>query len=47
MNREAVRAGREGVGAALRRRFEDLTQQAVPDQWLALLRQADDLQRMH
>ncbi len=45
-SREAARVGREGVGAGLRQTFEDLTRQPVPDQWLALLRQADDMQRM-
>ncbi len=47
MSREAVRVGREGVGAGLRRTFDDLTRQPVPDQWLALLRRADDTQRMN
>ena len=47
MSREAARVGRAGVGAGLRRRFEDLTRQPVPDQWLALLRRADDIQRMN
>jgi len=44
-NRESVRVGRNGVGAGLRRMLDDVTQQPVPDQWLALLRRADDMQR--
>ncbi len=47
MSREAVRVGRDGVGAGLRRTFDDLTRQPIPDQWLALLRRADDTQRMN
>ena len=46
-SREAARVGRQGVGAGLRRVYEELTQQPVPDQWLALLRKADETQRMH
>lgn len=46
-SREATRVGRQGVGAGLRRAYEDLTQQPVPDQWLALLRRADEMQRMN
>ena len=46
-SREAVRVGRNGVGAGLRRTFDDLTRQPIPDQWLALLRRADDLQRVN
>jgi hypothetical protein len=46
-SREAARIGRNGVGAGLRRRFDELTRQPVPDQWLALLRRADELQRIH
>jgi hypothetical protein len=45
-SREATRIGRRGVGAGLRRVYEDLTQQPIPDQWLALLRRADEMQRM-
>jgi hypothetical protein len=47
MNREAVRIGRKGVGAGLRRMFDDVTRQPVPDQWLELLRRAEDLQRVN
>jgi len=46
-SREATRVGRQGVGAGLRRAYEDLTRQPVPDQWLALLRRADDIQRVN
>jgi hypothetical protein len=46
-SREASRVGRQGVGAGLRRAYEDLTRQPVPDQWLALLRRADEMQRMN
>ena len=46
-SRESVRVGRNGVGAGLRRMLDDVTQEPVPDQWLALLRRADDLQRIH
>ncbi len=46
-SREATRIGRKGVGAGLRQAFEDLTQEPVPDQWLALLRRADEMQRMN
>jgi hypothetical protein len=45
--REAARVGRKGVGAGLRHAFDDLTRQPVPDQWLALLRHADDMQRVN
>ncbi len=45
--REATRVGRQGVGAGLRRTYEDLTQEPVPDQWLALLRKADEMQRIN
>ena len=46
-SRETVRVSRNGVGAGLRRMLDDLTQQPVPDQWLTLLRRADDLQRIN
>ena len=46
MSREAVRIGRQGVGAGLRRMFDDVTRQPVPDQWLALLRRAEDMQKV-
>ncbi len=46
-NRETVRVGRNGVGAGLRRALDDITHEPVPDQWLALLRRADDLQRIN
>jgi len=46
-NREAVRVGRNGVGAGLRQVFDDLTHQPVPEQWLALLRRADEVRRMN
>ena len=46
-SREAARVGREGVGAGLRCAFEDVTREPVPEQWLALLRLAYELQRMH
>ncbi len=46
-NRETARFGRNGVAAGLRRAFEGVTQQPVPDQWLALLRRADDRKRMN
>ena len=46
-SREAVRVGRNGVGAGLRRQFDDVTRQPVPDQWLALLRRADEVQRIN
>ena len=46
MNREAARVSREGVGAGLRRKYDDLTRQPVPDQWLALLRRADATQKV-
>jgi hypothetical protein len=46
-SREAARVGRNGVGAGLRRAFDDVTRQPVPDQWLKLLRRADDMQRIH
>jgi hypothetical protein len=46
-SREAARVGRNGVGAGLRRSFDDVTRQPVPDQWLALLRRADEVQRMN
>jgi hypothetical protein len=44
-SREAVRVGRKGVGAALREFFDGTTHEPVPDQWLALLRRADNTQR--
>jgi hypothetical protein len=47
ISREAVRVGRNGVGAGLRRTLDEITRQPIPDQWLALLRHADDLQRMN
>ena len=46
MSREAARIRREGVGAGLRRKYDDLTRQPVPDQWLALLRRADDIHKV-
>ncbi len=46
-SREAARVGRNGVGAGLRQTLDEITRQPVPDQWLALLRHADDLQRMN
>jgi hypothetical protein len=46
-NREAVRVGRNGVGAGLRRTFEEVTRQPVPEHWLALLRRADDIERVN
>ncbi len=46
MSREAARVGRNGVGAGLRRSLDDVTREPVPDQWLALLRRADDVQRI-
>ncbi len=46
MSREAARIHREGVGAGLRRKYDDVTRQPVPDQWLALLRRADDRQKV-
>jgi hypothetical protein len=44
-SREAVRVARKGVGAGLRQHFDDTTHEPVPDQWLALLRRADQTQR--
>ena len=46
ISREAVRVGRNGVGAGLRRSLDEITRQPIPEQWLALLRHADELQRM-
>jgi hypothetical protein len=46
-SREAARVGRNGVGAGLRRSFDDLVRQPVPEQWLALLRRAEDMQRVN
>lgn len=42
---EAVRVARKGVVAGLRKHFDDTTHEPVPDQWLALLRRADQTQR--
>lgn len=46
-SREAARGARKGVVAGLRQHFDDTTHEPVPDQWLALLRRADDTQRTH
>ena len=46
-SREAMRVGRKGVGAGLRLTLDGVTREPVPDQWLALLRRADQLQRIN
>jgi hypothetical protein len=41
LRREAVRAGRKGIGRRLQAALEEVVRQPVPRSWLTLLEQAD------
>jgi hypothetical protein len=41
----AIRARQRAIGRELRRMYDDVTQEAIPDEFLELLRQIDEKSR--